>query len=362
MVAAIRSRSGVCRGQWLARPAVPTGSQGGGGGLLELGIAYLEAGRAIVPTTFASTMFAALLIRNAGTSTQVGKWIPRIARGDIVATVAFGEAEVEREPACLRSSARRVSGGWLLSGTKSFVANAARADLVVVAAKVLDTAGSRMGLFLVTATEGLELQQLATFSDEAQHLVRMNELPVSEAALLGGKGRLSQIEAIYADVCDVVTALQCMEMVGGAERVLEMTSDYVRERHQFGRPIGSFQAVQHHIADMGIAVAGGRLATLKALWLVAEGRPARRSISIAKAWLNRAFVDVTVLAHQLHGGIGYALETDLHLWSQRAKSLEVQGGILTFIFDVSPTRCSNEAVGDVVVDWPEQFVSARRGA
>lgn len=311
---------------WLGLPFAET-LGGSGAGMVELGTVYRELGRAIVPTTFASTMFAALLIERIGTPEQVAHWIPRIAAGDVIATVAFSERDVERDPRCLRTTARRHPGGWLLAGTKAFVPNAARADLVVVAAQTADGAASELGFFLLTPpVDGLQIELQGTFSHDAQHVVRMDAVALDESALLGASGRLSLTVELHDEVRDAVTALQCMEMLGGAERVLELTCDYVRGRHQFGRAIGTFQAVQHHVANVGAAVAGGRLAALKALWLVGEGRPARRSVSIAKAWLNRAFVDASVLSHQLHGGMGYVLESDLHLWSQRAKSLEIQGG------------------------------------
>jgi alkylation response protein AidB-like acyl-CoA dehydrogenase len=117
-----------------------------------------------------------------------------------------------------------------------------------------------------------------------------------------------------------------MEMLGGAERVLEDTVAYIKQRHVFGRPIGSFQAAQHHVANLGIALAAARVASYKALCDAAADGDARRSVSIAKSWLDKAYKEVTILAHQLFGAIGYVRETDLHLWSQRAKTTETTFG------------------------------------
>jgi alkylation response protein AidB-like acyl-CoA dehydrogenase len=109
-----------------------------------------------------------------------------------------------------------------------------------------------------------------------------------------------------------------MEMAGGISRVVEMTADYVRKREQFGRPLGSFQAVQHHLANMTMESDGAYATALQALWVAAHSKEAHLETSIAKAWASKAYKAVTVLAHQLHGGIGYVRESDLHLWSERA--------------------------------------------
>ena len=125
---------------------------------------------------------------------------------------------------------------------------------------------------------------------------------------------------------NAVTGLQCMEMVGGALAVIERTVDYVKGRHQFNRPIASFQAAQHHVANIHIAIDGARLTSYQAVWLIGRGELAQREIAIAKLKCNEAYKFTTLTAHQLHGGMGYLRETDLHLWSQRAKATELLGG------------------------------------
>ena len=117
-----------------------------------------------------------------------------------------------------------------------------------------------------------------------------------------------------------------MEMAGGATAVLDRTVDYVKVREQFGRPIASFQAAQHHVANMRMAVDGARLTANQAIWWTGTGQPATRAVAIAKMQASEAYKWVTLTAHQLHGGMGYVRETDLHLWSERAKATEIQGG------------------------------------
>ena len=116
------------------------------------------------------------------------------------------------------------------------------------------------------------------------------------------------------------------EMVGGGAAVLERTVEYVRAREQFGRAIGSFQAVQHIVADIHIALEAARLSADSAIWWLAEGEPAGRKVAIAKLHVSEAYKSATLNAHQVHGGMGYVRETDLHLWSERAKVSEIRGG------------------------------------
>jgi alkylation response protein AidB-like acyl-CoA dehydrogenase len=127
-------------------------------------------------------------------------------------------------------------------------------------------------------------------------------------------------------VADAVLALQCMEMVGGATAVLDATVEYVKVREQFNRPIASFQAAQHHVANLRIALEGARLTAHKAVWSVGQGDTATREVAIAKMQCSESYKWTTLTAHQLYGGMGYVRETDLHLWSERAKVTEVQYG------------------------------------
>ena len=119
-------------------------------------------------------------------------------------------------------------------------------------------------------------------------------------------------------------------MLGGADRVLEMTVDYVKERAQFGRPIGSFQAIQHHCANMAAAVEGSRFVTYQAAWMLSEGLPATREVAIAKAWVGDAYRQVCALAHQCHGAIGFTKEHNMQLYSRRAKASEIMFGDTDF--------------------------------
>jgi alkylation response protein AidB-like acyl-CoA dehydrogenase len=164
-----------------------------------------------------------------------------------------------------------------------------------------------------------------TLSRENQGRVTLNGLAINAADTIdlatGGK-----TPDDLRWVSNAVTALQCMEMTGGALSVLDRTVDYVQNRYQFNRPIASFQAAQHHVANMHIAIDAGRLTAYQAVWLLGRGQIASREVAIAKLKGNEAYKFATLTAHQLHGGMGFLRETDLHLWSQRAKSTELLGG------------------------------------
>jgi alkylation response protein AidB-like acyl-CoA dehydrogenase len=152
----------------------------------------------------------------------------------------------------------------------------------------------------------------------------MHDVRVGPQEVLGD-GSTSAAAAVERATLEA-TSLLCAEMVGGARRVLEMTVDYVKVREQFGRPIGSFQAVQHQVADMATKIEAGRWATYQAAWLLAEGMAAAREVAVAKAWCSRMYPWVTQVAHHLHGGAGIVLDHDLHLYSERAKGDQVRFG------------------------------------
>jgi alkylation response protein AidB-like acyl-CoA dehydrogenase len=148
--------------------------------------------------------------------------------------------------------------------------------------------------------------------------VRLDAVAVHREQVLGAAMAPSQRDKLWDEWLDTALALLCMEMAGGTARVLEMTALYMLKREQFGKPLGSFQAVQHHLANMTMQSDGAYATALQALWAAAHRCPATLETSIAKAWGGSAYKAVTVLAHQLHGGIGYVRESDLHLWSERA--------------------------------------------
>ena len=325
--------SQLVEGGWLGM-ALPEEYGGSGSSLFDLGLFYEEAGRVLLPTSFFSTMQAGLLIQKLGTEEQKAEYLAKIADG-MVGTVAFTELNVLHDPRYISTTAKKEKGGsWVLTGQKAFVQNAAVANPFIVIARTAAGGVDGVSAFLVPAdADGVSVTPHKTFAKDNQGLVAFNNVKLDNSAVLGGDGGLGNAWPAYDSMLEAATALQCLEMAGGAQKVLEMTVNYVKDRVQFGVPIGSFQAVQHFAADMATQIDGAKLTAMQAVWLISEGYPATREVSIAKAAANEAYVFVTTQAHQLYGGMGYVREMDLHLWSQRAKATELSLGNTDYHLD-----------------------------
>ncbi|MDR7076148.1 alkylation response protein AidB-like acyl-CoA dehydrogenase [Neobacillus niacini] len=312
---------------WLG-VAIDEQYNGIGGSLFDLGVIYEEAGRALLPTTFYSTIYASLLIEQLGTDEQKKRYLSQIAEGKMISTVAFSEADALYNPEFFITTARKLYDRWVLNGTKAFVPNADVADNILVIARLEEGKGND-GLiaFIVRPNDdGVTLKSMNTFGNDAQSVVTFNNVELDESNVLGGIERTEKTEESFELARKQATALQCMEMVGGARKVLDMTVNYVSERKQFGVPIGSFQAVQHHLANMATSVEGAQLATYQAMWLLSEGLEAEQELAIAKAFTSETYKSATLMAHQLWAGMGFALDSGLYLYSNRAKATELSFG------------------------------------
>ncbi len=305
--------------------ALPAAHGGEGLGLLELALVIEACGTAPLPTTlFGSVVEAGLLIAGGGSEEQRARWLPRIAAGEAVLTAALLEQEGEFAASALRTRAEpRASGGYRIEGAKVLVRDAGAADAVIVAARD-DSAGQAPGVSLLLVergTPGLELRPQPPAAGEPLFSLRLDGVEVGQGALLGppGAGR-EHVERLLARGA----ALKAAELVGIGQAALDLTLDYARERTQFGRPIGSFQAVQHHCADIYREVAACRLLAYRAAWSLdrADGElpPAavRRAVASAKAKASEAIPWATRLAHQVHGGVGYYRDYPLEIFTRRA--------------------------------------------
>lgn len=312
---------------WLG-VTIPEQYGGSGLSLLDLGLLYEEAGRALLPTTFYSTNFFLFLLSILGTEQQKEDYLPKIANGEIVGTVAFAEKHAVNNLELLEAYAAKQNEKWLLSGEKYFVPNASIANVMIVIARMANGLGNEgLAAFLIpSAKEGVSIEPMLTFGKDRQSVVKLSEVEIDSESILGGENAIINSEAGFHSALKYATALQCAEMAGGARKVVEITADYVSTRKQFGVPIGSFQAVQHHLANMSILADGAKLLSYQALSLLTEHEAAEKEVSYAKAFASEAYKSVTLLAHQLWGGIGYSTESDLYLWSNRAKATELSFG------------------------------------
>jgi alkylation response protein AidB-like acyl-CoA dehydrogenase len=302
---------------------------GAGLGFVDLTVLMEEMGRAVMPGPFFSTvLLGGLTILEAGSDAQKKEWLGKISQGTAKATLAFTEPNARWDAAAVAATATEAGGTFTLNGTTLFVLDAHVADVIVVAARTRE--GKRpeegLSLFLVPkATRGLEVKLLPTM-DQTRKLceVRLKDVTLGADALVGPK---DGAWAPLSRVLDRATVALCAESCGGAQRVLDMTTDYAKIRIAFGKPIGSYQGVKHKAADMLVDVENAKSLTYYAAWAVDENVPeAPLAASMAKAYVSDAFRKTAGAGIQLHGGIGFTWEHDLHLYFKRAKSSEFTFG------------------------------------
>ena len=309
----------------------PDQYDGMGLGLVDLVVLMEEMGRAVAPGPYFSTvLLGGLAILEAGSDAQKKEWLPKIAAGDKRVALAWMEPSAQLGPAGVALSAVEKGGTYTLTGTKLFVHDAHTADALVVAARTRPGAGADgVSLFLLPkSAAGLEVTLLPTM-DQTRKLceVACSAVTVGADALLGAAG--TGWEPL-ARVLDRATVALCAEMCGGAQKVLDMTVEYAKIRQAFGRPIGSYQGVKHRAADMLVDVENSKSITYYAAWALDEGSPeAPLAVSMAKAYVSDAFRRVSAAGIQLHGGIGFTWEHDLHLYFKRAKGSEFTFGDAT---------------------------------
>ena len=310
----------------------PDRYDGMGLGLVDLVVLMEEMGRAVAPGPFFSAvLLGGLAILEAGSEAQKKEWLPSVAAGDRRVALAWMEPSAQLGPAGITLTAAKRGDKYTLSGAKLFVHDAHTADALVVAARTRAGAGAEgVSLFLLPkGTKGLEVTLLPTM-DQTRKLCEVScaDVVVGADALLGAEGAGW---APLARVLDRATVALCAEMCGGAQKVLDMTVEYVKIRQAFGRPIGSYQGVKHRAADMLVDVENSKSITYYAAWALDEGSPeAPLAVSMAKAYVSDAYRRVAAAGIQLHGGIGFTWEHDLHLYFKRAKGSEFTFGDATY--------------------------------
>jgi len=295
--------------------------------LLELAIVFEEMGRVVLPSPFLGTIVAGLALSRCGGDEQRRRWLPRICDGSTVASLALLEDSGSWTLEDVGCTARRANGAWVLSGTKVFVPDAAVADVVVCVVRVAAESGDPdLALATVERAALGEVTPLETV-DATRRVasIRLDDVRI------GGADVVPCDAAALEAVLDQARVVLAAEMCGGAERVLELTVEYAKVREQFGRPIGSFQALQHKCADMLVEVECAKAATYYAAWAAAAGADdAAIAAASAKALASDAYRNVTAHSVQVHGGIGFTWEHDLHIYFKRAMSSEAAFGDATF--------------------------------
>ena len=304
---------------------VPEAYGGSGFGYGELGIVLEEMGRSLLCAPFFSTaVLATTAILNAGSEADKKALLPKIAAGEITATLAFSEDSGLNDAASVATTATPSGGGYKLDGAKSFVLDGHTADLIVVLARKPGSKGDKgLSFFTVDGKEaGLDRRLLKTM-DETRKLARLTFKGV-EAKLLGKEGKAA---AAFAKTMQQTIVCLANEMVGGAERLREDALDYVKMRMQFGRSIASFQTTKNKAADMLVDVEMAKSSAYYAAAALDEGDDDLPAIaSLAKSLAAEAYLQTAIHAVQMHGGIGFTWDNDTHLWFKRAKSSEILFG------------------------------------
>ncbi|MBE0596544.1 MAG: acyl-CoA dehydrogenase [Desulfuromonadales bacterium] len=268
---------------------------------------------------FSTVVLGSSLLLKGGSEAQKEALLPKLAQGNHLLTLAYAGQAEPIAAADLPLQATAKEDGYVLNGVSLFVPFAHVADTIICAARIGSSA-EEVSLFLVPkGTAGVAVQELQTMAADKQCEVVFDQVRLSRENLLGTAG--SGWPVLQAVLREAAVA-KCAEMVGGARKVLKLTVDYAKKREQFGRPIGSFQAIQHHCADMLTYLDTSALITHATCVQLAAGIPCDKQVSMCKSWVSEANRRLVGLGHQVMGGFGFMEEADLQIYYRRAKAAE----------------------------------------
>ena len=297
---------------------LPTEHGGSGMTALEGAVIYEEFGRSLAPTPhFVSAVMSAGVLLRAGSDEQKQSLLPRIATGEVVMTTAWLEPRQGFGPEGVALRAVTTDDGFVLDGTKWHVPFAQAADSFVVLART----DAGVDLFRVDAkADGIGMSQQLTIAADPQFEVTFEGVHVSTASRVGAAG--TGWDTWHATMLDGIVLLAA-QAVGSARAALEMTVQYAKDRQQFDKPLGAFQAIAHYLADASTAVEGAEILVHEAAWARANDRSIDLLAPMAKLFACQTFRDVTAMGHQVHGGMGFTVECDMQMYFRRAKQLQL---------------------------------------
>jgi alkylation response protein AidB-like acyl-CoA dehydrogenase len=300
---------------------IPTEYGGSGMTLLDGAVVYEELGRALAPSPhFVSAVMSAGVLQRNGSDEQQADLLPRIVAGDAILTPAWLEPRHGFGPRGVRLAARADGDDFVLDGVKWHVPFAAAATQLVVLART-GTDDSDVDLFLVDPNaSGVTLTQQFTIGSDTQYQVELAGVRVPASGRIGaaGTGWSAWSETMFDGI-----VLLAAYAIGGARYAFDITLQYSKDRHQFDKPLGAFQAIAHYLADASTTVEGGTILVHEAAWSRANGRPIDRLAPMAKLFACQTFRDVTAMAQQVFGGVGFTNEYDIQLYFRRAKQLQI---------------------------------------
>ncbi len=303
---------------------IPEQYDGMAGSFMDLTVLLSEMGYSCMPGPFfATVVLGGLTVLEAASEAQKDDVLPALSRGEQRLSLAWLESDGTYDPEGIKLAAVSQGDDYILSGTKLFVPYAHVADRLICAARTGSPADGKdtgISLFMVDASQLVILiEPLITMAGDKQSEVIFDNVAVSKDNLLGP---LDQGWPVLKKVLQMAAVAKCGEMIGGAQYAMDMAVDYVKGREQFGRPVGAFQAVQHHCANMLTYADTLKLMTYQAAWRISEDLSFEKEASMCKAWGSEAYRKLVALAHQVIGGMGFMEEYDLQLYFKHAKAAE----------------------------------------
>ncbi len=307
---------------------------GGVGDFLDLIVVLEEMGRAcFISPFFTTVVLGASAIMEAGSGEQKRQYLPAIAEGKSIITLAVTESSGSYAPEAISLKAAQNGSDYILNGAKLFVPDALAADHIICAARTREASDPQKGILLIILdinVPGVHIKPLKTVSGDKQCELTFTDVKVSIDNVLGEADK----GWAYIDrIMQKANVARCAESVGLSQQALNMALDYAKERIAFGHPIGAFQSIRHRCADMLIDVDGSRLVTYQAAWLINESLPAEREAAAAKAWVSQASRRVMNSAHQVHGAIGFTEDHILHYYTKKARFNEFSFGDADYHFE-----------------------------
>lgn len=307
---------------WLGL-GLPAEYGGAGGSVVDQVVLFEEIGRAILPSPILpSSVLCGQTLLVAASEEQKARFLPRIAQGEFVVAPALEETPGSPDGGHAEVTAAAGGGDYVINGTVLFVPYAHAADYLLCVFRNADI------LMVDTTSQGVTITPMESVSKYKQHEVVFQDVRVPQENVLEGAGQGQMESAIQW-----ATVVQCAEMVGRGQKVLDMVVEYSKIRVQFGRPIGGFQAVQHRCADLSVAVDGARLLTYQAAWRLTEGLPCSEDVSIAKAFAGSLSRQAAAAGHAIFAGIAFTVEHDMQLYTMRSKIAEANLGDTDFHLD-----------------------------
>ena len=306
---------------------IPEKYGGAGFGFQDLVVLLEEMGRAcLVGPFFSTAVLSTLTIMDAGNEEQKQKLLPKIAKGEMIMALALTEPTASYDPVFLKAKAMSKGDNYILSGTKLFVHDAHVAHSIISVNRTKDAVSAENGisLFLVDAkSPGITIVPLLTMSDDKQNEVTFDKVAVPKKNLLG---ELDKGWPVMKRLIERARIAKCAEMIGGADWAVEASIAYAKDRVQYGKSIGSFQVIQHYLADMWIEAGMAKRLTYHAAWAIENGLPCSKEVAAAKSWVNDVYKHVTRQGVQVHGAIGTTRDHDIGLYFRRAKQASVLFG------------------------------------